>query len=78
MGYHPWGRKESGMTEQLTHIHTHTHTMYVKVLFQPHGTKQMKNIIFPGINADYFSSLVSTKIFLPALEKVARWFWTQP
>ena len=22
MGYSPWGRKESEMTEQLTHIHT--------------------------------------------------------
>ena len=22
----PWGRKESNMTEQLTHTHTHTHT----------------------------------------------------
>ena len=76
MGYRPWGHKESATTERLTH--THTHKMYVKVLFQPQGTKQMKNIIFPGINADYFSSLVSTKIFLPALEKVARRFWTQP
>ena len=76
MGYRPWGHKESATTERLTH--THTHKMYVKVLFQPQGTKQMKNIIFPGINADYFSSLVSTKIFLPALEKVARRIWTQP
>ena len=24
--YPPWGRKESNMTEQLTHTHTHTHT----------------------------------------------------
>ena len=24
MGYSPWGRKESDMTEQLTHTHTHT------------------------------------------------------
>ena len=26
MGYSPWGRKESDMTEQLHYIHTHTHT----------------------------------------------------
>ena len=25
-GYSPWGRKESDMTERLTHTHTHTHT----------------------------------------------------
>ena len=25
-GYSPWGRKESDMTEQLTHTHTHTYT----------------------------------------------------
>ena len=25
MGYSPCGHKESDMTEQLTHIHTHTH-----------------------------------------------------
>ena len=24
--YSPWGRKESDMTEHLTHTHTHTHT----------------------------------------------------
>ena len=23
-GYNPWGHKESGITEQLTHTHTHT------------------------------------------------------
>ena len=23
MGYSPWGHKESDMTEQLTHTHTH-------------------------------------------------------
>ena len=29
VGYSPWGRKESDMTEQLS-IHTHTHTyMYI-------------------------------------------------
>ena len=26
MGCSPWGHKESGTTEQLTHTHTHTHT----------------------------------------------------
>ena len=26
MGYTPWCREESDMTEQLTHTHTHTHT----------------------------------------------------
>lgn len=45
---------------------------------KPHGAEQMEDIIFPGINADYFSSLVCTKIFLPAWEKVSRWLWTQP
>ena len=25
MGYSPWGRKESDMTEKLIHTHTHTH-----------------------------------------------------
>ena len=24
MGYSPWSHKESDMTEQLTHTHTHT------------------------------------------------------
>ena len=24
-GYSPWGHKESGMTERLTIVHTHTH-----------------------------------------------------
>lgn len=53
---------------------TWTKIMYVKVHFKPHGIKQMNDIIFPGITADYFSSLVCTKIFLPALDKVARCF----
>lgn len=36
--------------------------------FKLHGMKQMKDVIFPGITADYFSTLVCTKIFLPALD----------
>lgn len=50
-----------------------TEMMHVSLRCKPHGAEQMEDIIFPGINADYFSSLVCTKIFLPALEKVARW-----
>ena len=30
--YSPWGRKESGMTERLTHTHTHTHTLLMPVV----------------------------------------------
>ena len=26
-GYSPWGRKQSDMTEPLTHTHTHTHAL---------------------------------------------------
>ena len=32
MGYSPWSRKESDMTERLsalTHAHTHTHTAHM-------------------------------------------------
>ena len=28
MGYSPWGCKESDMTEQLIHTHTHSHSIY--------------------------------------------------
>ena len=28
-GYTPWGRKELDMTEQLTHEHTHIHSMCI-------------------------------------------------
>lgn len=52
--------------------------MYVKTHVKPHGVEQMKDIIFPGVKADYFSSPACTKIFLPVLDKVARWLWTQP
>ena len=27
MGYTPWCREESDMTERLTHTHTHTHSL---------------------------------------------------
>ena len=30
MGYSPRGRKESDMTEQLTHTYTHTHIFRIK------------------------------------------------
>lgn len=45
-----------------------------KCISNPMAFKQMNDIIFPGITADYFSSLVCTKSFLPALDKVARCF----
>ena len=35
MSYGPWGRKESDMTERLTHTHTHTHTQ------SPWGCKEL-------------------------------------
>lgn len=49
----------------------------MRVNFKPHGAKQRKDIIFLGIRADYFSSLVCTKIFLPAMANDARLLWTQ-
>ena len=32
--YNPWDRKESDMTEQLTHTHTHTHTFISNVVYK--------------------------------------------
>ena len=33
-GYSPWHHKELDTTERLTHIHTHTHTMFTEHLLQ--------------------------------------------
>ena len=38
VGYSPWGRKESDMTERVTHTHTHRHT-------HPWGTILIKTSI---------------------------------
>ena len=54
MGYSPWSRKESNMTEQLTHTythtHTHTHTRTVTFLSSllVHRTKSQE-ILFPRL-----------------------------
>ena len=39
-GYSPWGHNEWDMTEQLTHIHTHTN-MVLKLIIKPQMTSSM-------------------------------------
>ena len=52
-GYSPWGHKESDMTEQLTHTHTHVCINYKRYLRDFPGD--------PGVKASPFNSGVQVQ-----------------
>ena len=49
MGYSPWDRKDSDMTEQLTHTHTHIHTSHFVYLSMDTGCFHILAIVSDAV-----------------------------
>ena len=50
MGYSPWGYKESDMTDQLTHIHTHSVSVYFGYMKDAHPSTDMQLFFYAPSN----------------------------
>ena len=78
MGYHPWGCKESDITEQLTHTHTHTHTHTLQItnLKPVNGTAIDEGCELPQAISEGISNGAkghhNMKIFFAAIHKESK------